>query len=421
MADVRALLRQQRAARRIEHSLAAYSDSGKLSCATCREPIKSEALWDGHLRSAGHRQRAQAQASSTTTAPRHAGFVDQTSGGNVNGSSSTTATTGKRKHAADDEDEEMGDDDGGVADEDAARRRRKRTKQDINTHHEGGEPSRPTTTTVVVVAGGGAGGGAGGDGKSLTPPLTRRTSGTPTFGVEMQIPSRPATPGPAGKEDRSTGTPMSITPKPGTTTTNRSPLMPELAVMPSHPAKPSATTTAAAPGATAEAAAAGVDDDVWAAFEADLLQEKPKPAVPAALAALESDAVISAPVMSAAEVAAKSEEEEKQKRRALADIQIEDEKEDATRALETEFEVMEELEARARKLRERREALRLRGGSVEASAAPAPEVVGVPSGAKGQQDLGKENAPAGGMDEDEDDDDDDEDDEDDWDGFRFRA
>src|SRR5262249_36617572 len=58
--DVRSLLRQQQAARRIQHPLAHYSDSGKLSCTACVEVVKSEALWDGHLRSSGHRQKVQA-------------------------------------------------------------------------------------------------------------------------------------------------------------------------------------------------------------------------------------------------------------------------------------------------------------------------------------------------------------------------
>ncbi|KAK4228666.1 hypothetical protein QBC38DRAFT_474464 [Podospora fimiseda] len=395
MADVRALLRQQRAARRIEHPLAAYSDSGKkLTCTACREVIKSEALWEGHLRSGGHRQRVQLlQGKEGDPAPapatRYAGFIgDQqqdgyfpaagSAGGSGSGSITalTTTATNKRKH--EEEDEDMGENEN----------ERKRTKQES--------------------------GGA----KPLTPPppsaMTRRTSGTtPTFGVEMQIPSRPATPGPSvarEREDRnnSTGTLMPIssssnTPRPVAVTNNNRSTM----------------TTAITFGATAAAVPAPVDDDVWAEFEADLVQEKPK--LPAAVAALDSDAVISAPVMSAAEVAAKSEEEERQKRRLLADIQLEDEKEDATRALETEFEVMEELEARAKKLRERREALRLRGGSVEASTpVAAPDIVGV--GRSAQQvkgpDLGKENTPADEMDEDDDEDDDEEDD---WDGFRFRA
>lgn len=116
--------------------------------------------------------------------------------------------------------------------------------------------------------------------------------------------------------------------------------------------------------------------------------------------------------MSAAEIAAKSHDEEHEKRRALVDVQRDDEREDATRALEAEFEVMEELEARARRLRERREALRVqRGGEV---AAAAVEKKG------GGEGAGKENSSnrVGVVEEEEDEDDDEEDD---WDGFRFRA
>lgn len=363
MTDVRALLRQQRAARRIEHPHASYSDSGKLSCAICLEPIKAESLWEGHLRSAGHRERVQVlfNTDKNSNGPSYAGFVDQAS-------AAAGLSTNKRKHS--DSDDEMGD----TFDEDAARR--KKSRPDVVTTSDENQQAAAERS------------------KPLTPPLTRRTSGTPTFGVEIQMPSRPATPV-AVREDReknssgSAGTPMSITPKPASQ--NRSPLIPH-----EPQQKQPLKTSTPAP----------VADDLWAEFEADLLQEKKKPAAVAALE--DGDAVISAPVMTNEEIAAKSEEEERQKRRALADIELEDEKEEATRALETEFEVMEELEARARKLRERREALRVQGGG--GSAAPAAATAKGPA-------LGKENAAVA---EDEDDEDDDED-EDDWDGFRFRA
>jgi zinc finger protein 830 len=148
-----------------------------------------------------------------------------------------------------------------------------------------------------------------------------------------------------------------------------------------------------------------VDDDVWAAFEADLVHGANKS--PAVAGFANSEAIISAPAMSAAELAAKSEEEDQEKRRTLADIQIEDEKEDATRALETEFEIMEELEARAKKLRERREALRRQ--SVTEATATVPDKV-----QKGPA-LGKENSVV------EEDEEDEDEDEDDWVGFRFRG
>lgn len=134
-------------------------------------------------------------------------------------------------------------------------------------------------------------------------------------------------------------------------------------------------------------------------------------------------------------------------------MEIEDEREEATRALETEFEVMEELEARARRLRERREALRAgrklgdagQGAETGAGVGQGEGMIDTPMGGGDKDDvgegvgkttgaaaaavlaaLGKENAVGATKgkvveeveDEEEEDD---EDDEDDWDGFRFRA
>ncbi|KAK5658086.1 hypothetical protein OQA88_2642 [Cercophora sp. LCS_1] len=356
MADVRVLLRQQRAARRIEHPQAAYSDAGKLLCLACHEHIKTESLWDSHIRSASHRQRLQAQARAQTSA------------------STNGAASHKRKL---DEDEEMSD---GNNSPDEESIRKKRSKPDMSKD----QPTSADKDEAKV--------------KPLTPPLTRRQSGTPTIGVEMQIPSRPATPVALRDQASATGLSTNAT-TPKAAPLGRSPLIPQEPVVAQLPAK--STTKAAAP----------VDDDVWAAFEADLVHgstgESSSSKAPA-VAGFTSDAVISAPAMTAAEVAAKSEEEEQAKRKALVDIQIEDEKEEATRALETEFEVMEELEARARKLRERREAIRRNSTSVAAGV----------GGSKPEKPvaLGKENAVV------EDDEEDDEDEtEDDWVGFRFRA
>lgn len=414
MADVRALLRQQRAARRIDHPHAAYSDTGRLTCTVCNEPVKTESLWDTHLRSAGHRQRLQSshQASARSRPNGRAGFVEQ---GSVR--KGDAAPSSKRKLA--DADEETGE----VAEEEAARRKRTRAEGALPEQSE----QQPAGDPAARKDDGSR------SGKPLTPPLGRRTPGTPTVGVEMQIPSRPATPGAARDSgSSSSGTPMSTTPK--AAPIGRSPLMPDETTATAPQQQPIAstisTTQATQPDSadpttstsTAAAAAAPVDEDEWAAFEADLIHgtagkgstttttTTTKPA--AAVAALDSDAVISAPAMSAAEVAAKSEEEEQTRRRALVDIQIEDEREEATRALETEFEVMEELEARARRLRERREALRLQSGGGGQGASPAAG-----SADKGGA-PGKENASEQ---QEEEEDEDDEEEEDDWDGFRFRA
>ena len=58
MADVRSLLRNERTSRRIIHPHAAYTAAGLLTCTTCQLQLKSESLWDGHLRSAQHVARS---------------------------------------------------------------------------------------------------------------------------------------------------------------------------------------------------------------------------------------------------------------------------------------------------------------------------------------------------------------------------
>ena len=59
MADARALLRAERASRRITHPHASYTESGKLLCNLCEAPVKSEAHWQSHLHSTQHNLRSQ--------------------------------------------------------------------------------------------------------------------------------------------------------------------------------------------------------------------------------------------------------------------------------------------------------------------------------------------------------------------------
>lgn len=68
MADARSLLQAQRNTRRISHPEAAYSESGKLSCRLCETPIKADSLWQSHIKSAAHVERAQAREAATTAA-----------------------------------------------------------------------------------------------------------------------------------------------------------------------------------------------------------------------------------------------------------------------------------------------------------------------------------------------------------------
>jgi len=135
-----------------------------------------------------------------------------------------------------------------------------------------------------------------------------------------------------------------------------------------------------------------VDEDEWAAFEADIAAAETVPD-------MNVDAVISAPAMTAKELETRSIEDANSRRKERAEAELEGDKEDATRKLEEEFEEMEGLEERVRKLREKREALRIKdaGKSVE-TAPPQPEMI--------QEDAME---------------DDDEEDDDDWDGFRLKG
>lgn len=62
MADVRALLRSERAVRRISHPEAQYSSSGALSCRVCFLPLKAESLWELHIKSKQHKINTQKRA-----------------------------------------------------------------------------------------------------------------------------------------------------------------------------------------------------------------------------------------------------------------------------------------------------------------------------------------------------------------------
>lgn len=93
-----------------------------------------------------------------------------------------------------------------------------------------------------------------------------------------------------------------------------------------------------------------VDEDEWAAFEADIAA--------AEAPTVDDYSVISAPAMTAAELAERSKEESNAQRRERQEAELEGDKEDAARKMEEELEEMEGLEERVRRLREKREALR---------------------------------------------------------------
>jgi len=142
-----------------------------------------------------------------------------------------------------------------------------------------------------------------------------------------------------------------------------------------------------------------------------------KPSIPAA-------ATISAPAMSAEEIAAQAREEQSVQR-GRRDEELVAEKEDAVRALQDEFQEMEELEDRVRKLREKREALRVggaQGGAITSGITTNGETTtaGTADTKSDENQIAQSNnetEPDGGVStknvEEEDDDDDDED-FDDW-------
>ncbi|KAI1446666.1 hypothetical protein F5Y02DRAFT_69714 [Annulohypoxylon stygium] len=387
MADARALLRAHRAEHRIKHPHAAYSDAGKLLCKLCHEPVKAESLWENHIRGSSHRKRAQLQTSSQPQ-PISTSTTDQ--------SSNKEGGTGKRKLDEVDEGQSSASD---SASEDAARKKR----------------SRPSIS-------------------SQTPPIHgRRASNTPVQGVEIAIPSRPATPAAGSNSATSTpkglpvgrspligsetqmGTPMSISTPISTPTTSAPNSNIPISTQPL--AAPSTTATTATTNnnnSTSQPPSNAVDEAEWAAFEAEIATATAESEVPNPY----DSATISAPALTAAQLAAKSEEEENERRTHLLNAQIADEREDATLALEAEFAEMEELESRVRRLKERRE--ELRKGSVANLRAAAggddSDVSMTKSPATG--DGGKENERVGAIEE-EDEEDDDED-EDDWDNFGFR-
>ncbi|TAQ83706.1 hypothetical protein B7494_g7974 [Chlorociboria aeruginascens] len=262
MADVRSLLKNERAARRIQHKHASYA-TGSLVCSLCHLQVKSESLWEAHLRLAGHAIQLQREEQPKVT-PTH----------------------GKKRKTSDGEETI-----------------RKRNKA---------ENALPESFFDPTV--------------DMPPPPQ-----------EIQIPSRPATP---------------------------------LKATPNIPKMPD------------------IDEEQWAAFEADI----------AAATEVPVEAIISAPAISAAELEARSIEESNAQRKERQEAEIEGDKEDATRKLEEEFAEMENLEQRVKRLREKRESLRAKGRQAEVTVQPTRIYT-----------------------EDSEDNDDEEDVDDDWDGFRLKG
>lgn len=266
MTDVRSLLKNERATRRIDHPQASYTVTGTLECSVCKLPIKSDIdVWNKHIKSTQHAMRAERLRVSTK---QSAAPPTQSVPATANKEPSKES---KKRKANDDEDN---------ADS------RKRTRpEDL-------DPGRLTKRKV-----------------SFDEPLDMDIK-SPTKPTEVSRPS-----------------PAKVIPPP----------------------PPPASTEP-------------VDEHEWSAFEASLARQSSAspPPTTAPTTALTAAASITAAPLTAAELAAQSREETSLQNKERREAEVEAEKEDAARQLEEEFDEMEELEARVRRLKEQREKLRLK-------------------------------------------------------------
>lgn len=313
MADVRALLAAERQSRRINHPALTYTKSGALICNICQLNVKSESLWEGHLRSANHKKNAKA--------------------------AQELPSKSLKRRRDDDEDEDQG------------------PRIDVDLDRRKIPKSRAAS-------------------------LAEKQAQV-TFQDKPEIvPAVPPVPTPLPAESE----PVEEVVEPVKETA-------------SAPVPAAASEPPAAPDST-------VDEDEWAAFERDIAPLAQPPA-PTGAAPDYSAATISAAPVSAAQLA----EQQAEDKRKLAELAAEDEQEDERGRLEEEFEIMEDMEERVRRLKEMRE--KLRAGVVAEPRADAGDVQmesdeGTASKAETKAEQRREEE------DDDDDDDDDDSDPDDW-------
>jgi zinc finger protein 830 len=279
MSDVRTLLQRERESRRITHPHLSYSKSGALTCIICSLNVKSETLWEGHLKSANHRKNLREKASSTTGGGGKKRKIEEVA---------VEGEDGARKRKTTEEEEE-GD----------WRKKRQVSFQVDEPSIEGGQDVRDTEEAVL-------------------PGFVR---------------------------------PVATAPQP---TPSPPPAEPQLQLQDQPP----------------------VDESEWAAFLSEVTPLTSDP----------STFTISAPAISASDLAAQAIASGRSRR----DEEAEDEKEESEQRLADEFDVMEEMEERVRRLKERREGLRVAGEEGKTEAEKPPE--------------GKSNSESGSEDEDEDED-----------------
>ena len=102
MADVRSLLRNERAQRRINHPQALYSATGTLECNVCHIPLKPDVeIWDKHVKTTQHAMRQERLRLSTSQHPKSTNLPDR-----AGEAGTREVSTGSKKRKAGDEDDD---------------------------------------------------------------------------------------------------------------------------------------------------------------------------------------------------------------------------------------------------------------------------------------------------------------------------
>ena len=173
MVDVRSLLRNERAQRRINHPQALYSATGTLECSVCHIPLKSDVeIWEKHLKSTQHAMRQERLRLSTSQRPKSTNLPDR-----AEEISTREVSIGSKKRKADDEDDDS----------------RKRTRPVVDVpgsfFDETIEPNKPSSrpvtggqNTIVKEEGVRANGAAAS--LSSPKPLTDSTAQPPTAPID---------------------------------------------------------------------------------------------------------------------------------------------------------------------------------------------------------------------------------------------
>lgn len=298
MADVRALLREERVARRINHPQATYSAMGTLSCLVCHIQIKAESLWEKHLRS-----------------PYHNSHLQKTRQETLDKSRPTLSPPAEPSRAR------------------SPQQNSKKRKADLDVEE------RPISTKKAKA-------------------VDDVSSNLVDEGVIKQSGEESEL---GSKEQGNTTADTDIHPQDRTSNEPKPSRIALQNLSMPPPPLPHSVSLSTRPPLPDPAPLASIDEDEWAAFERDVAIPL-APLLSSASALLASAGTITAAPLSAAELVAQAREEAELQQTKVDQAEAEAEKEDAERRLEDEFEEMAGLEERVRVLKEKREALRKGGG-----------------------------------------------------------